>query len=52
MLEVVATEAQFQLRKRLKRVLVSFGHPGWVLDRPPHSVRLEAPLHKVREGLR
>ncbi len=46
MLEAVASEAQFGLRKRLKRVLVSFGHLGLVLDRPPHSVRLEAPLQR------
>ncbi len=46
MLEAVASEAQFELRKRLKRVLVSFGHLGLVLDRPPHSVRLEAPLQR------
>ena len=40
---------RFQLHARLNRVLVSFGHPGLVLDRPPHSVTLEAPLHEIRE---
>ena len=52
MLELVASEVQFGLRKRLKRVLVSFGHPGLVLDRPSHSVTLEAPLHEILECLR
>jgi hypothetical protein len=52
MLKSVAPGALFQSRTHLMRVLVLFGHPGLVLDRPPHSVTLEAPLHNVRECLR
>jgi hypothetical protein len=34
MLEAVVSETPVQLRTRLNRVLVSFGHPVWYLTAP------------------